>query len=75
MRAGWFSAIHLYPTLGEINKKVTSAIFSKKIFSDNVRKGLKFFFHLKGRVCTWEPEMAGEEEKNDSRGNCRGNTS
>ncbi|MBC8418357.1 MAG: FAD-dependent oxidoreductase [Desulfobacterales bacterium] len=45
------SAVHPYPTLGEINKRVAGAYLSPKIFSDKVRKGLKFFFHLKGRVC------------------------
>lgn len=45
------SAVHPYPTLGEINKRVAGAFFSPKIFSDKVKKGLKFFFHLKGRAC------------------------
>lgn len=45
------SAIHPYPTLGEINKRVTGAVFSPKIFSPTVKKGLKFFFNLKGRAC------------------------
>jgi pyruvate/2-oxoglutarate dehydrogenase complex dihydrolipoamide dehydrogenase (E3) component len=45
------SAVHPYPTLGEINKRVAGTYFSPKIFSDKVRKGLKFFFHLKGRAC------------------------
>lgn len=45
------SAVHPYPTLGEINKRVAGAYFSPKIFSDKVKKGLKFFFHLKGRAC------------------------
>lgn len=45
------SAIHPYPTLGEINKKVAGAYLSPKIFSENVKKGLKFFFNLKGRAC------------------------
>jgi len=45
------SAIHPYPTLGEINKKVAGTYLSPKIFSDRVRKGLKFFFSLKGRAC------------------------
>jgi len=45
------SAIHPYPTLGEINKKVTGAIFAKKIFSAPVRKGFKFFFGFRGRGC------------------------
>ena len=45
------SAVHPYPTLGEINKKVAGTFFSRKIFSVRVQKGLKFFFHLKGRAC------------------------
>ena len=45
------SAVHPYPTIGEINKKVAGAFFSPKIFSDRIKKGLKFFFHLKGRAC------------------------
>jgi pyruvate/2-oxoglutarate dehydrogenase complex dihydrolipoamide dehydrogenase (E3) component len=45
------SAVHPYPTLGEINKKVAGTFFSRKLFSEKVRKGLKFFFHLKGRAC------------------------
>ena len=45
------SAVHPYPTLGEINKRVAGAFFSPKIYSDTVKKGLKFFFNLKGRAC------------------------
>ena len=45
------SAIHPYPTLGEISKGVTGSVFSPKIFSERVQKGLKFFFNLKGRAC------------------------
>jgi pyruvate/2-oxoglutarate dehydrogenase complex dihydrolipoamide dehydrogenase (E3) component len=45
------SAVHPYPTLGEINKRVAGTYFSPKIFSDKVKKGLRFFFHLKGRAC------------------------
>jgi pyruvate/2-oxoglutarate dehydrogenase complex dihydrolipoamide dehydrogenase (E3) component len=48
------SAVHPYPTLGEINKKVVGSYFSPKVFSDKVRKGLKFFFQLKGRACEGE---------------------
>ena len=44
-------AIHPYPTLGEINKKVVANYFSGKIFSDKVKKALKFLFHFKGRAC------------------------
>jgi pyruvate/2-oxoglutarate dehydrogenase complex dihydrolipoamide dehydrogenase (E3) component len=45
------SAIHPYPTIGEINKKVAAHFLSKKIFSDKMKKGLKFFFNLRGRAC------------------------
>ncbi len=45
------SAVHPYPTLGEINKRVVGTYFSGKIFSDKVKKTLKFFFHFKGRAC------------------------
>ena len=50
------SAIHPYPTLGEINKKVAGNFLSTKIFSNKVKKGLKFLFNLKGRAC--EPPEA-----------------
>ena len=45
------SAVHPYPTLGEINKKVAGTFFAGKIFSERVKKALKFFFSLKGRAC------------------------
>jgi pyruvate/2-oxoglutarate dehydrogenase complex dihydrolipoamide dehydrogenase (E3) component len=45
------SAVHPYPTLGEINKKVAGTFLSGKLFSEKVRRGLKFFFNLKGRAC------------------------
>lgn len=45
------AAIHPYPSLGEISKKIAGSYFSPKIFSEKVQKGLKFFFHLKGRAC------------------------
>jgi pyruvate/2-oxoglutarate dehydrogenase complex dihydrolipoamide dehydrogenase (E3) component len=48
------SAVHPYPTLGEINKRVAGNFFSPKIFSERVKKGLKFFFNLKGRACEEE---------------------
>lgn len=58
------SAIHPYPTLGEINKKVVGSVFAPKIFSSTIKKGLKFFFSLKGRACTCgEDEACGDEEK------------
>ena len=46
------SAIHPYPTLGEINKRVAGAVFAQKIFSAPVRKGLRFFFGLRGSGCS-----------------------
>jgi pyruvate/2-oxoglutarate dehydrogenase complex dihydrolipoamide dehydrogenase (E3) component len=45
------SAVHPYPTLGEINKRIAGTFLSEKIFSEKVKKGLRFFFHLKGRAC------------------------
>jgi pyruvate/2-oxoglutarate dehydrogenase complex dihydrolipoamide dehydrogenase (E3) component len=48
------SAVHPYPTIAEINKKVAGSYFSPKIFSGKIQKGLKFFFHLKGRACAEE---------------------
>ena len=45
-------AVHPYPTLGEINKRAAGDYLAPKLFSDTVKKGLKFFFHLKGRACT-----------------------
>ena len=45
------SAVNPYPTLGEINKRVAGSLFATKIFSENVKKALKFFFSLKGRAC------------------------
>ena len=44
-------AVHPYPTLGEINKRVAGSFLSGKIFSDTVKKGLKLFFNFKGRAC------------------------
>lgn len=41
-------AIHPYPSLSEINKRVAGSYLSPKIFSTTVRKGLKLIFQLKG---------------------------
>ena len=49
------AAVHPYPTISEINKRVAGNFFSPKIFSKKMQKGLKFFFHLKGRACEVEP--------------------
>ncbi|MDA3790995.1 MAG: FAD-dependent oxidoreductase [Desulfobacula sp.] len=45
------AAIHPYPTMGEINKRVAGSYLSPKIFSKTIQNGLKFFFNLKGRAC------------------------
>lgn len=45
------SAVHPYPTLGEINKRVAGSFIGTKVFSGKVKKVLKLFFHLKGRAC------------------------
>lgn len=50
------AAVHPYPTIGEINKRVAGNFFSPKIFSEKVQKGLKFFFQLKGRACSLPDE-------------------
>lgn len=41
-------AVHPYPTFAEINKRVVGSLYSGKIFSDKIKKGLKFFFRFKG---------------------------
>jgi len=46
------SAIHPYPTMGELNKRVASKVLSSKLFSDKVRKILSFIYDYKGRACT-----------------------
>ena len=48
------AAVHPYPTIGEINKRVAGNYFSPKIFSEKVKNTLKFFFNLKGRACSPE---------------------
>jgi pyruvate/2-oxoglutarate dehydrogenase complex dihydrolipoamide dehydrogenase (E3) component len=50
------AAVHPYPTLGEINKRVVGNFFSGKIFSEKVKKTLRFLFSFKGRACELPPE-------------------
>ncbi len=45
------TAVHPYPTLGEINKRVAGNFLATKVFSENMREMLTFFFGLKGRAC------------------------
>ncbi len=51
-------AVHPYPTLAEISKRVAGDVIGAKLFSDRVRKGLKLFFNYKGRACM--PKGEGE---------------
>lgn len=44
-------SVHPYPTLAEINRSIAGNYFSGKIFSEKVKKTLKFLFHFKGRSC------------------------
>lgn len=46
------SAIHPYPTMSELNKRVAGKVLSSKLFSDKVRKVLGFIYDYKGRACT-----------------------
>lgn len=41
-------AIHPYPTLAEINKRVVGTMFSEKIFSKKVKMALKLLFRYRG---------------------------
>ena len=56
------AAVHPYPTLGEINKKVAGTYLASKIFSERIKKGLHFFFDLKGRACSPVGEEASVRE-------------
>lgn len=49
--SGMVGAVHPYPTLAEINKKVAGKHLSERIFSDRMKKTLRFFFGFKGRAC------------------------
>jgi len=45
-------AVHIYPTLSEISKRVAGSLFAEKLFSAGTKRILKFLFSLKGRACT-----------------------
>jgi|GEM_PF-6512063 len=55
--------------IAEISKKVAGSYFSPKIFSDRIKKGLKFFFNLKGRACGPEdcPAPRGADATGENR--------
>lgn len=44
-------AVHIYPTVSEISKRVAGSLFAEKIFSDRTKSLLRFMFQLKGRAC------------------------
>jgi pyruvate/2-oxoglutarate dehydrogenase complex dihydrolipoamide dehydrogenase (E3) component len=45
-------AVHVYPTLSEISKRVSGRVFADKLFSNRTKSILRFLFNLKGRACT-----------------------
>ena len=45
------SAVHPYPTLAEINKRVASNLLAPKLFSGVIPRVLKTIFGLRGRAC------------------------
>ncbi|MDO8944410.1 MAG: NAD(P)/FAD-dependent oxidoreductase, partial [Desulfobacterales bacterium] len=45
-------AVHIYPTLSEISKRVAGRPFSEKLFGETTKGILKFLFNLKGSACT-----------------------
>lgn len=51
------AAVHPYPTLGEINKRVAGDLMAPKLFSPKVKKALKLLFRLRGGA------PGGEERK------------
>ena len=63
------SAVHPYPTLAEINKRAAGSWLGPKLFSERVRKTLKFFFSYKGEACIPaeepDPGAAGEDKAGD----------
>jgi len=56
-------AVHPYPTLAEINKRVASEYLAPKVFEGVAPKLLKVIFGLKGRACELPPagDAAGKE--------------
>ena len=45
------SAVHAYPTLAEINKRVAGDVLAPKIFEGFLKKGVNMLFNYKGRAC------------------------
>ncbi|MGE4291602.1 MAG: NAD(P)/FAD-dependent oxidoreductase [Desulfovibrio sp.] len=44
-------AVHPYPTLVEINKRIAGNVYAPRIFSERVRKILHFLFGHRGNAC------------------------
>ena len=53
-------AVHPYPTLTEITKRIGGSVLSEKLFSDTVRKTLHFIFDYKGRACALDNQSKKE---------------
>ena len=49
-------AVHVYPTISEISKRVAGDLFASKIFSEKTRTMLRLLFNLKGRACSLPEE-------------------
>ena len=45
-------AVHVYPTVSEISKRVAGDLFTSKIFSEKTKTMLRLLFNLKGRACS-----------------------
>jgi pyruvate/2-oxoglutarate dehydrogenase complex dihydrolipoamide dehydrogenase (E3) component len=50
------SAIHPYPTMAEINKRVAGSLLSPKLFSDRTRKILRLLFRYQGAAMKQQEE-------------------
>jgi hypothetical protein len=44
-------AVHVYPTISEISKRVAGDVFTEKIFGERTKSVLRLLFNLKGRAC------------------------
>ncbi|MBN2538778.1 MAG: NAD(P)/FAD-dependent oxidoreductase, partial [Deltaproteobacteria bacterium] len=49
-------AVHVYPTISEISKRVAGDVFTEKIFGERTKSVLRLLFDLKGRACTLSKE-------------------
>jgi pyruvate/2-oxoglutarate dehydrogenase complex dihydrolipoamide dehydrogenase (E3) component len=47
------SAVHPYPTLAEINKRVAGDVMAPKLFEGVLKKGVSWLFNYRGRACEW----------------------